>query len=89
VETGDAWFNGMYMRLPKSARFEIEMQWGAIGWSVPASFEYAMGMEDDRRIVSIIGDGSFQLSAQEVANMIRYKTNNVIFLVNNHGYVIE
>src|SRR5262249_38053414 len=25
VETGDAWFNGMYMRLPKGARFEIEM----------------------------------------------------------------
>lgn len=89
VETGDAWFNGMYMRLPKGACFEIEMQWGAIGWSVPASFGYAMGMEDDRRIVSIIGDGSFQLTAQEVANMIRYKTNNVIFLVNNHGYVIE
>jgi pyruvate decarboxylase/indolepyruvate decarboxylase len=89
VETGDAWFNGMYMQLPKGARFEIEMQWGAIGWSVPASFGYAMGMEDDRRIVSIIGDGSFQLTAQEVANMIRYKTNNVIFLVNNHGYVIE
>lgn len=89
VETGDAWFNGMYMRLPKGARFEIEMQWGAIGWSVPASFGYAMGMGDDRRIVSIIGDGSFQLTAQEVANMIRYKTNNVIFLVNNHGYVIE
>jgi len=89
VETGDAWFNGMFMRLPKGACFEIEMQWGAIGWSVPASFGYAMGMEDDRRIVSIIGDGSFQLTAQEVANMIRYKTNNVIFLVNNHGYVIE
>ena len=89
VETGDAWFNGMYMRLPKGARFEIEMQWGAIGWSVPASFGYAMGMEGDQRIVSIIGDGSFQLTAQEVANMIRYKTNNVIFLVNNQGYVIE
>jgi pyruvate decarboxylase/indolepyruvate decarboxylase len=89
VETGDAWFNGIYMRLPRGARFEIEMQWGAIGWSVPASFGYAMGMEDDRRIVSIIGDGSFQLTAQEVANMIQYKTNNIIFLVNNQGYVIE
>ena len=89
VETGDAWFNGMYMRLPKGARFEIEMAWGAIGWAVPASFGYAMGMEPGRRLVSIIGDGSFQLTAQEVANMIRYKTNNVIFLVNNRGYVIE
>jgi TPP-dependent 2-oxoacid decarboxylase len=89
VETGDAWFNGMYMHLPEGASFEIEMQWGSIGWAVPASFGYALGMESDRRLVSIIGDGSFQLTAQEVANMIRYKTNNIIFLVNNHGYVIE
>lgn len=89
IETGDAWFNGMYMRLPKGARFEIEMQWGSIGWSVPASLGYAMGMGHGRRLVSIIGDGSFQLTAQEVANMIRYKTNNIIFLVNNRGYVAE
>ena len=89
VETGDAWFNGMYMRLPKGASFEIEMQYGSIGWAVAASFGYAMGMEPSRRLVSIIGDGSFQLTAQEVASMIRYETNNLIFLVNNRGYVSE
>jgi pyruvate decarboxylase len=89
VETGDAWFNGMFMHLPGGARFEIEMQWGAIGWAVPASFGYAMGLEPDRRLVSIIGDGSFQLTAQEVANMIRYHQKTIIFLVNNRGYVIE
>ena len=89
VETGDAWFNGMSMLLPKGARFEIEMQWGSIGWAVPATFGYAMGMEPGRRLVSIIGDGSFQMTAQEVANMIRYGQNTLIFLVNNRGYVIE
>ncbi|MGD6809140.1 MAG: alpha-keto acid decarboxylase family protein [Candidatus Bathyarchaeia archaeon] len=89
VETGDAWFNGLYMRLTKGAKFEIEMQWGSIGWAVPASFGYAVGMPPGGRVVSIIGDGSFQLTAQEVANMIRYKTKNLIFLINNGGYVIE
>jgi pyruvate decarboxylase/indolepyruvate decarboxylase len=89
VETGDSWFNGMYLRLPAGARFEIEMQWGSIGWAVPASFGYAMGLDADRRLVSVIGDGSFQLTAQEVANMIRHGQRNLIFLVNNRGYVIE
>jgi pyruvate decarboxylase/indolepyruvate decarboxylase len=89
VETGDSWFNGLHMRLPKGAKFEIQMQWGSIGWAVPASFGYALGMKQNERIVSIIGDGSFQLTAQEVGTMIRYKTNNLIFLVNNGGYVIE
>jgi pyruvate decarboxylase/indolepyruvate decarboxylase len=89
VETGDSWFNGMYLHLPEGARFEIEMQWGSIGWAVPASFGYAMGLEADRRLVSVIGDGSFQLTAQEVANMIRHGRRTLIFLVNNRGYVIE
>ena len=89
VETGDSWFNGMFMHLPDGARFEIEMQWGSIGWAVPATFGYAAGLEGDRRLVSMIGDGSFQLTAQEVANMIRYGHESLIFLVNNRGYVIE
>jgi pyruvate decarboxylase len=89
VETGDSWLNGMPVRLPGGARFEIEMQWGSIGWAVPASFGYAMGLEPDRRLVSVIGDGSFQLTAQEVANMIRYAQKTTIFLVNNRGYVVE
>ena len=89
VETGDSWLNGMPVRLPGGARFEIEMQWGSIGWAVPASFGYAMGLEPDRRLVSVIGDGAFQLTAQEVANMIRYGQETTVFLVNNRGYVVE
>ena len=65
------------------------MQWGSLGWACPASFGYAMGLEADRRLVSVIGDGSFQLTAQEVANMIRHSQETVIFLVNNRGYVSE
>ena len=89
METGDSWLNGVFTRLPGGARFEIEMQWGSIGWACPARFGYAMGLEPDRRLVSVIGDGSFQLTAQEVANMIRYGQETTIFLVNNRGYVVE
>ena len=88
AETGDSWFNGMALKLPGGARFEIEMQWGSIGWSVPATFGYAMGAQS-RRVIALIGDGSFQLTAQEVAQMIRQKLPVIIFLINNHGYTIE
>jgi pyruvate decarboxylase len=88
-EGGDSWFNGAFTRLPGGARFEIEMQWGSLGWACPASFGYAMGLEPGRRLISVIGDGSFQLTAQEVANMIRHGQETVIFLVNNRGYVSE
>jgi pyruvate decarboxylase len=88
AETGDSWFNGIGLKLPGGARFEIEMQWGSIGWSVPATFGYAVGARG-RRVIAMIGDGSFQLTAQEVAQMIRRKLPVIIFLINNHGYTIE
>ena len=88
AETGDSWFNGEALKLPGGARFEIEMQWGSIGWSVPATFGYAVGAPR-RRVIAMIGDGSFQLTAQEVAQMIRRKLPVIIFLINNHGYTIE
>jgi indolepyruvate decarboxylase len=88
AETGDSWFNGMKLGLPKGARFEIEMQWGSIGWSVPATFGYAVGATQ-RQVIALIGDGSFQLTAQEVSQMIRRRLPVIIFLINNHGYTIE
>jgi pyruvate decarboxylase len=88
AETGDSWFNGLGLNLPGGARFEIEMQWGSIGWSVPATFGYAVGARN-RQIIAMIGDGSFQLTAQEVAQMIRRKLPVIIFLINNYGYTIE
>src|SRR6202007_2337638 len=75
-------------KLPGGARFEIEMQWGSIGWSVPATFGYACAAPG-RRVIALIADGSFQLMAQEVAQMIRRKLPVIIFLINNHGYTIE
>lgn len=88
VETGDSWFNGFNMNLPDGAKFEVEMQWGHIGWSVPATFGYTVKAKD-RRIVLMVGDGSFQLTAQEVCQMVRRKLPIIIFLVNNRGYTIE
>jgi pyruvate decarboxylase len=55
---------------------------------VPAAFGYAVGAPE-RRVIAMIGDGSFQLTAQEVAQMIRRKLPVIIFVINNHGYTIE
>lgn len=88
AETGDAWFDGIQTHFPKGARFEIEMQWGHIGWSVPACLGYATGAPE-RKIITLVGDGSFQMTAQEVSTMIRLKKPIIMFLINNYGYTIE
>ncbi|MEX0866395.1 MAG: thiamine pyrophosphate-binding protein [Pirellulales bacterium] len=88
AETGDSWFNGIGLDLPSGGRFEIQMQYGSIGWSVGATLGYCLGAPH-RKVVACIGDGSFQLTAQEVSTMLRYGAAPIIFLINNGGYTIE
>jgi len=89
AETGDSWFNGMKLKLPDGASFEIQMQYGSIGWSVGTTLGYALGCNPHHRVITFVGDGSFQLTGQEVSTMIRYELNPIIFVLNNGGYTIE
>jgi len=89
VETGDSWFNGQKLRLPDGAGYHFQMQYGSIGWATGATLGISLGAGPRRRTVALIGDGSFQLTAQEVSTMIRHGANPIIFLLNNRGYTIE
>ncbi len=89
AETGDSWFNGIKLQLPQGAAFEIQMQYGSIGWAVGATLGYELGAAQSCRVVALIGDGSFQLTAQEVSTMIRFGLRPIIFVINNYGYTIE
>ena len=88
VETGDSWFNGQKLRLPAGAGYHFQMQYGSIGWCTGATLGVSIGAGSAKRVVALIGDGSFQLTAQEVSTMIRYGANPIIFLLNNRGYTI-
>ena len=89
VETGDSWFNGQELKLPDGADFHIQMQYGSIGWAVGAALGVSVAAGPQRRVVALIGDGAFQMTAQEISTMIRYRINPIIFLLNNRGYTIE
>ncbi|KAF8719507.1 hypothetical protein HU200_024232 [Digitaria exilis] len=71
-----------------SPRYEFQMQYGSIGWSVGATLGYAQAAKD-KRVIACIGDGSFQVTAQDVSTMLRCGQRSVIFLINNGGYTIE
>jgi pyruvate decarboxylase len=89
VETGDSWFNGQKLHLPDGAHYHFQMQYGSIGWATGATLGVSLGSGAQRRTIALIGDGSFQLTAQEVSSMIRHQANPIIFLLNNRGYTIE
>jgi indolepyruvate decarboxylase len=42
-----------------------------------------------RRHLLFVGDGSFQLTAQELSTILRHDHKPVVFLINNGGYTIE
>ncbi|CAM6067747.1 unnamed protein product [Sphagnum tenellum] len=89
AETGDSWFNCQKLHLPEGCGYEFQMQYGSIGWAVGATLGYAQAAGKGKRVIASIGDGSFQVSAQEVSTMIRYGQHSIIFLLNNGGYTIE
>ncbi|PNT39702.1 hypothetical protein POPTR_004G054100v4 [Populus trichocarpa] len=87
-ETGDSWFNCQKLCLPENCGYEFQMQYGSIGWSVGATLGYAQAARD-KRVIACIGDGSFQVTAQDISTMIRCGQRTIIFLINNGGYTIE
>jgi pyruvate decarboxylase len=89
VETGDSWFNAALLTLPEGCGYEIQLQYGSIGWSVGATLGYALASQSVRRVIALIGDGSFQMTAQEISTIIRYGLDPIIILINNGGYIIE
>ncbi|KAL6292564.1 hypothetical protein ACE6H2_000706 [Prunus campanulata] len=88
AETGDSWFNCQKLKLPQGCTYECQINYGSIGWSVGATLGYAQAAPN-KRLISCIGDGSFQMTAQDVSTMLRCGQRNIIFLLNNGGYTTE
>ncbi len=87
-ETGTNALGLAFARMPKGSTFHNQTLWGSIGWATPAAFGAALAAPT-RRVVLITGDGSHQLTAQEVSQFHRYGLKPIIFLLNNDGYLIE
>ncbi|WP_329128586.1 thiamine pyrophosphate-binding protein [Streptomyces sp. NBC_01476] len=89
AETGTASMGMAFYRLPKGATFQNQTLWGSIGWATPAAVGAAMAARDDQRVVLITGEGSHQLTAQEISQFGRNGQHPMVFVLNNNGYLIE
>ncbi|KAM3517399.1 hypothetical protein NHJ13051_009021 [Beauveria bassiana] len=92
TETGTANFGIWSSKFPSGVTALSQVLWGSIGWSVGAAQGACMAAKDmgsKRRTILFVGDGSFQLTAQELSTMIRHGLKPIIFLLNNDGYTIE
>ena len=88
AEAGTAHASLVSMSLPADATYIAAPTWGAVGYTLPALFGSLVGTSSRRHLL-FIGDGSFQLTAQELSSILRRNLKPVIFLLNNGGYTIE
>jgi pyruvate decarboxylase len=91
AETGTSNFGLMTVPLPEGAVFVSQMLWGSIGFTIGATLGAALAARelDLGRPILFIGDGSLQLTVQELSTMIVHDLKPIIFVLNNRGYTIE
>jgi indolepyruvate decarboxylase len=76
------------LKFPPKCTFVGSVNWGSIGYSVGALLG-TLTAAPERRHILFVGDGSFQVTAQELSTILRHDYKPVIFLINNGGYTIE
>ncbi|KAJ5634220.1 Thiamine pyrophosphate enzyme C-terminal TPP-binding [Penicillium herquei] len=98
AETGTAAYGGRKFKLPPKTRLFTAVTWLSIGFMLPATLGTALAQRDQKKrsgsgrknqAVLIIGDGSLQMTAQEISVMIKEKLDILIIIINNEGYTIE
>lgn len=99
AETGDALAQAASLVLKNGSKFLSQAFYLSIGYALPATLGALVAADSERenpsstpsRVILFIGDGSFQMTAQELSSIIRYQKAGqcIIFLINNDGYLIE
>jgi indolepyruvate decarboxylase len=88
ADAGDAFFSAAELRIPDGGNFLCQAFYTSIGWTVPATLGTKCA-EPGTRAVTFVGDGAFQMTAQELSTIVRLGQDPVVFVINNGGFVIE
>ena len=76
------------MKFPNNVDIQTQTLWGSIGWATPATLGACLA-KPKSRVILITGEGSHQLTAMEIGNMLRRGIKPIIIVLNNKGYTIE
>jgi pyruvate decarboxylase len=92
TDTGTAYLGVWDTQLKRGMTSISQPMWSSIGYALPAAQGAAMAARElgsIQRIILFEGDGSFQMTAQSISDIVRHKLDMIIFLLNNDGYTIE
>jgi pyruvate decarboxylase len=92
AESGTAQFGMPDATYPPNTQYITQIFWSSIGYTVGAclgALVAAKELKHKGRVVLIVGEGSLQMTVQEIGSYIRYGFTPIIFVINNNGYSIE
>lgn len=88
AETGTSMFGVLETIMPAGTTFISQPLWGSIGYATGALLGACLAAPK-RQVILFVGDGSLQLTVQELSTIARLQLTPTIFLINNNGYTIE
>ncbi|MDT7639409.1 MAG: indolepyruvate decarboxylase [Pseudonocardiales bacterium] len=89
ADQGTPFYGVATLPLPSGVDVVAQPLWASIGYALPAVLGAQLASEGRRRAILLIGDGSAQMTIQELGTLIRHGLDPVIFLLNNDGYTVE
>ncbi|KAL1960889.1 hypothetical protein VTO42DRAFT_5872 [Malbranchea cinnamomea] len=92
AEVGTSQYGSLDLRLPDDCQYFSQLYYSCIGFTVPATLGVLLArreMGHKGRVVLLVGDGSLQMTVQEIGTLIREGLTPTIFVVNNAGYTVE
>lgn len=92
ADVGDSWFLAERLRLAHGSQFFAQLQYSSIGWALAASLGIGTWRQQagkPGRLLAIMGDGAFQMTAQEISTLIKQNIHATIVLINNGTYALE
>ena len=88
AETGIIPHGVAQIKYPSNVELHTQTLWGSIGWATPAAFGAAVANKSSR-VILFTGEGSHQLTAMELGNILRQGLKPIVLVLNNNGYTIE
>jgi indolepyruvate decarboxylase len=88
ADIGDSLFGATELVVHERADFLSPAYYTSMGFAVPATMGACVA-KPEQRVITICGDGAFQMTGNELSTIIRHGFAPILIILDNHGYGTE
>ncbi|MFN3190831.1 MAG: alpha-keto acid decarboxylase family protein [Aureliella sp.] len=88
ADIGDSLFASTELKVHERADFISPAYYTSMGFATPATVGACLA-KPDQRVITICGDGAFQMTGQELSTIVRLGKAPILIVLDNHGYGTE